>query len=43
MDIVDSIITAGAAASEAAAYIEEYKNGHAAQEPVNEEMELAHA
>ena len=43
MDIVDSIITAGAAASEAAAYIEEHKNGHAAQEPVNEEMELAHA
>ena len=43
MDIVDSIITAGAAASEAAAYIEEHKNGHVAQEPVNEEMELAHA
>lgn len=43
MDIVDSIITAGAAAAEAAAYIEEHKNGHAGQEPVNEEMELAHA
>ena len=43
MDIVDSIITAGAAATEAAAYIEEHKNGHAVQVPADEEMELAHA
>ncbi len=43
MDIVDSIVTAGAAAVEAAAYIEAHKNGHAAQVPASEEMEFAHA
>jgi len=43
MDIVDSIITAGAAAAEAAAYIEARKNGHAALEPAKKELELAHA
>jgi len=43
MDIVDSIITAGNAAIEAAAYIEAHKNGHAEQVPADEEMELAHA
>jgi len=43
MDIVDSIITAGAAAAEAAAYIEARKNGHAALEPAEKELELAHA
>jgi heterodisulfide reductase subunit A len=43
MDIVDSIITAGAAAAEAAAYIEARKNGHAALEPARKELELAHA
>ena len=43
MDIVDSIVTAGAAAAEAAAYIEAHKNGHAAQVPAGEEMEFAHA
>jgi len=43
MDIVDSIVTAGDAAIEAAAYIEAHKNGHAAPIPADEEMELAHA
>jgi hypothetical protein len=43
MDIVDSIITAGDAAIDAAAYIEAHKNGHAAQVPADEEMEFAHA
>ena len=43
MDIMDSIVTAGAAAAEAAAYIEAHKNGHAAQVPAGEEMEFAHA
>jgi len=43
MDIVDSIVTAGDAAIEAAAYIEDHKNGHAASKPVAEEMELVHA
>ena len=43
MDIVDSIVTAGAAAAEAAAYIEAHKNGHAVQVPAGEEMEFAHA
>jgi len=43
MDIVDSIITAGNAAIDAAAYIEAHKNGHAAQVPAGEEMEFAHA
>lgn len=43
MDIVDSIITAGAAAAEAAAYIEARKNGHEALELAEDELELAHA
>lgn len=43
MDIVDSIVTAGAAAAEAAAFIEMHKNGHAAPELADEEMEFAHA
>jgi len=43
MDIVDSIVTAGAAATEAAAFIEMRKNGHAAPELADEEMEFAHA
>ena len=43
MDIVDSIITAGTAAAEAAAYIETRKNGHAAQVPDDEKLEVAHA
>jgi len=43
MDIVDSIVTAGDAAIEAAAYIEDHKNGHAAPIHATEEMELAHA
>ncbi len=41
MDIVDSVVMAGAAAAEAAAYIEEHKNGGAA--PVEEAMEAVHA
>ena len=43
MDIVDSIVTAGTAAAEAAAFIEMHKNGHAAPELADEEMEFAHA
>jgi len=43
MDIVDSIVTAGAAAAEAAAYIEAHKNGHAAPVLADKEMEFAHA
>jgi heterodisulfide reductase subunit A len=44
MDIVDSIITAGNAAIEAAAYIEAYKkNSHLAPLPAEKEMEFAHA
>lgn len=43
MDIVDSIVTAGDAAIEAAAYIEVHKNGHAAPIHAAEEMELPHA
>jgi heterodisulfide reductase subunit A len=43
MDIVDSIVAAGDAAIEAAAYIEAHKNGHALPIPAAEDMELAHA
>lgn len=41
MDIVDSVVMAGAAAAEAAAYIEEYKNGGTT--PIKETMEAVHA
>jgi heterodisulfide reductase subunit A len=43
MDIVDSIITAGAAASEAAAYIEARKNGGAAGIVTESRRETMHA
>lgn len=43
MDIVDSIISSGDAAVEAAAYIEEHKNGKSVTLPTGEEMELVNA
>jgi heterodisulfide reductase subunit A len=44
MDIVDSIVTAGAAADSAAAYIRERRNGGALNQPVEGEMkEVAYA
>jgi heterodisulfide reductase subunit A len=43
MDIVDSIITAGAAASEAAAYIEAVKAARGASEPTQLKKEAVHA
>jgi len=43
MDIVDSIVTAGATAAEAAAYIEACKYGRSAPIPADKEMEFAHA
>jgi heterodisulfide reductase subunit A len=43
MDIVDSIVMAGAAAAEAAGYIEARKNGAAVSAPVNERREPIHA
>jgi heterodisulfide reductase subunit A2 len=43
MDIVDSIITAGAAAAEASAYIREQKNGGAVHELIGKEREVAYA
>jgi len=43
MDIVDSIVTAGSTAAEAATYIEAHKKGHAAPVLADEEMEFAHA
>lgn len=43
MDIVDSIVTAGATAAEAAAYIEACKNGRSTQIPADKVMEFAHA
>jgi heterodisulfide reductase subunit A len=43
MDIVDSIVMAGAAASEAAAYIEAQNNGDAAYPIVEERREPVHA
>jgi heterodisulfide reductase subunit A len=43
LDIVDSIITAGAAAAQAAAYIEARNHKHAEMEPAGKELELAHA
>ncbi|MFN2159043.1 MAG: FAD-binding protein [Anaerolineales bacterium] len=42
LDIVDSIITAGAAAIRAAAYIESQNHKHAEMEPAGKELELAH-
>ena len=41
MDIVDSVVMAGAAAADAVAYIEEINNGH--PKPVEETMEAIHA
>jgi len=41
MDIVDSVVMAGAAAADAAAYIEEINNGYT--KPVEETMEAVHA
>jgi heterodisulfide reductase subunit A len=43
MDIVDSIVMAGAAASEAAAYIEARKNGYTLSASVGEKWEAIHA
>jgi heterodisulfide reductase subunit A len=43
MDIVDSIVTAGAAAVSAAAYVREHKNGHAAVEKAVAEKEVVYA
>jgi heterodisulfide reductase subunit A len=43
MDIVDSIVTAGAAAVSASVYIRERKNGHAAAETAAVENEVAYA
>jgi heterodisulfide reductase subunit A len=43
MDIVDSIVTASAAATAASAYIRERKNGHAATTLVEEQKEAAYA
>jgi heterodisulfide reductase subunit A2 len=43
MDIVDSIITAGAAAAEASAYIREQKYGGAVHELIRKEREVAYA
>jgi hypothetical protein len=43
MDIVDSIMTASAAAVEASAYIRERKNGHALHETTSHEKEVAYA
>jgi heterodisulfide reductase subunit A len=42
MDIVDTIMTAGAAAAEAAAYIQAH-NGHRAAAPAEKERSVAHA
>jgi heterodisulfide reductase subunit A2 len=43
MDIVDSIITAGAAAAEASAYIREQKYGGSVHELIRKEREVAYA
>jgi heterodisulfide reductase subunit A len=43
MDIVDSILTASAAAAEASAHIRERKNGHPVHRPIGKEREVAHA
>jgi heterodisulfide reductase subunit A len=43
MDIVDSIVMAGAAAASAAGYIETHANGQTETEPVDERRELIHA
>lgn len=43
LDIVDSIITSGAAAARAAAYIEARKHANAELEPAGTELEFAHA
>jgi len=43
MDIVDSIVMAGAAAAESAAYIEAKKNGHGTPETIEERRETVHA
>jgi heterodisulfide reductase subunit A len=43
MDIVDSIVMAGAAAAESAAYIEAKKNGHGTPETITEGREPVHA
>ena len=43
MDIVDSIVMAGAASAEAAGFIEASKNGDAVPVPVGEKMEAIHA
>jgi hypothetical protein len=42
MDIVDSIVMAGAAAASAAAYLEASKPAHEATMATHEEKELAH-
>lgn len=43
MDIVDSIVMAGAAAAEAAAYLHTQQNGSSQRRIANQETELAHA
>lgn len=43
MDIVDSIMTASAAAAEASAYIYARQNGYAVHEPIGQEKEVAYA
>ena len=43
MDIVDSILTASAAAAEASAHIRERKNGHPVHQSIGKEREVAHA
>ena len=43
MDIVDSILTAGAAAAEAAAYLQALQDGHHANALLSERRELVHA
>jgi len=43
MDIVDSIMTASAAASEVSAYLREWDNGCAVHEPIEKGREIAYA
>jgi heterodisulfide reductase subunit A len=43
MDIVDSIMTASAAAAEASAYIREHRNGRAIQEPAGQKRGVVYA
>ena len=43
MDIVDSIMTAGAAAAEASAYLQAQRNGRGGEVPAGARKELVHA